>query len=65
VIIDKIIERVKYANVVGAIAGMVLAGYLYKVFYDRGAIAHHEGRVAVTVLPDGSKVLTTVKENSK
>ena len=31
--------------------------------FKAGAIAHHEGRVAVTVLPDGSKVVTTVKEN--
>ena len=32
-------------------------------YYWLGAIAHAEGRVAVTTLPDGSKVVTTVKEN--
>jgi hypothetical protein len=45
--------------------GVTLWLSIYNDGMRAGAIAHHEGRVAVTVLPDGSKVVTTVKENSK
>jgi hypothetical protein len=50
--------------IIGIASGYGL-GLLMGQMYNAGAIAHHEGRVAVNTLPDGSKVVTTVKENSK
>lgn len=31
-------------------------------WFNAGAVAHSEGRVTVTVLPDGSKVVITVND---
>ena len=48
--------------IVGIVA-VLLWLKLYEAAKNLGAIAHAEGRVAVTTLPDGSKVVTSVKEN--